>query len=102
MSTDEIGRDKRESGRVFGKRVLVTGAARGMGRSHAVRLAEEGADVILVDICESLPRNRISTGDGRRSRGNRASRARSTIAWPSHVSSTFGMLRRYPPRLPTV
>ncbi|MGB3355597.1 MAG: mycofactocin-coupled SDR family oxidoreductase [Mycobacterium sp.] len=43
------------SGRVAGKRVLVTGAARGMGRSHAVRLAEEGADLILVDICESLP-----------------------------------------------
>ncbi len=35
--------------------MLVTGAARGMGRSHAVRLAEEGADLILVDICESLP-----------------------------------------------
>ena len=43
------------TGRVAGKRVLVTGAARGMGRSHAVRLAEEGADLILVDICESLP-----------------------------------------------
>ncbi|WP_067668477.1 mycofactocin-coupled SDR family oxidoreductase [Nocardia miyunensis] len=43
------------SGRVAGKRVLVTGAARGMGRSHAVRLAEEGADLILVDICRSLP-----------------------------------------------
>lgn len=43
------------SGRVAGKRVLVTGAARGMGRSHAVRLAEEGADLILVDICASLP-----------------------------------------------
>lgn len=42
------------SGRVEGKRVLITGAARGMGRSHAVRLAEEGADLILVDICESL------------------------------------------------
>ncbi|WP_454232102.1 mycofactocin-coupled SDR family oxidoreductase [Mycolicibacterium fortuitum] len=42
-------------GRVSGKRVLITGAARGMGRSHAARLAEEGADVILVDICESLP-----------------------------------------------
>ncbi|MCV7318271.1 mycofactocin-coupled SDR family oxidoreductase [Mycolicibacterium confluentis] len=42
------------SGRITGKRVLVTGAARGMGRSHAVRLAEEGADLILVDICESL------------------------------------------------
>jgi SDR family mycofactocin-dependent oxidoreductase len=43
------------SGRVEGKRVLVTGAARGMGRSHAVRLAEEGADVVLVDLCASLP-----------------------------------------------
>lgn len=43
------------TGRVAGKRVLITGAARGMGRSHAVRLAEEGADLILVDICESLP-----------------------------------------------
>ncbi|BCI51100.1 3-ketoacyl-ACP reductase [Mycolicibacterium litorale] len=43
------------NGRVAGKRVLVTGAARGMGRSHAVRLAEEGADLILVDICRSLP-----------------------------------------------
>lgn len=42
-------------GRATGKRVLVTGAARGMGRSHAVRLAEEGADLILLDICESLP-----------------------------------------------
>jgi SDR family mycofactocin-dependent oxidoreductase len=43
------------SRRVAGKRVLITGAARGMGRSHALRLAEEGADLILVDICESLP-----------------------------------------------
>jgi SDR family mycofactocin-dependent oxidoreductase len=42
-------------GRIAGKRVLITGAARGMGRSHAVRLAEEGADLILVDICSSLP-----------------------------------------------
>jgi SDR family mycofactocin-dependent oxidoreductase len=55
MSINEIGGDTKLPGRVFGKRVLVTGAARGMGRSHAVRLAEEGADLILVDICESLP-----------------------------------------------
>ena len=40
-------------GRVAGKKVLVTGAARGMGRSHAVRLAQEGADLLLVDICAS-------------------------------------------------
>jgi SDR family mycofactocin-dependent oxidoreductase len=38
-------------GRFAGKVALVTGAARGQGRSHAVRLAEEGADVILLDIC---------------------------------------------------
>ncbi|WP_063001576.1 mycofactocin-coupled SDR family oxidoreductase [Nocardia mikamii] len=37
--------------RVEGKVALVTGAARGQGRSHAVRLAEEGADIIAVDIC---------------------------------------------------
>lgn len=43
------------AGRVTGKRVLITGAARGLGRSHALRLAEEGADLILVDICRSLP-----------------------------------------------
>jgi SDR family mycofactocin-dependent oxidoreductase len=42
------------SGRVHGKRVLITGAARGMGRSHAVRLAEEGADLVLVDICAPI------------------------------------------------
>ncbi len=46
--------DPHSAGRVAGKRVLITGAARGMGRSHAVRLAEEGADLILLDICQSL------------------------------------------------
>jgi SDR family mycofactocin-dependent oxidoreductase len=42
-------------GRVDGKVAFVTGAARGQGRSHAVRLAEEGADIIAIDICRSLP-----------------------------------------------
>ncbi len=41
-------------GRVEGKVAFVTGAARGQGRSHAVRLAEEGADIIAVDICEQI------------------------------------------------
>jgi SDR family mycofactocin-dependent oxidoreductase len=37
-----------------GKVALITGAARGQGRSHAVRLAEEGADIIGVDICGQI------------------------------------------------
>ena len=37
-------------GRVDGKVAFVTGAARGQGRSHAIRLAEEGADIIAVDV----------------------------------------------------
>ncbi|WP_433135776.1 mycofactocin-coupled SDR family oxidoreductase [Actinomadura nitritigenes] len=41
-------------GRVEGKVAFITGAARGQGRSHAVRLAEEGADVIAVDVCEQI------------------------------------------------
>jgi (+)-trans-carveol dehydrogenase len=42
------------SGRLEGKVALVTGAARGQGRSHAIRLAEEGADIIAVDICAQV------------------------------------------------
>ncbi|MBS1675884.1 MAG: mycofactocin-coupled SDR family oxidoreductase [Actinobacteria bacterium] len=41
-------------GRVDGKVALVTGAARGQGRSHAVLLAEEGADVIALDLCGEI------------------------------------------------
>jgi SDR family mycofactocin-dependent oxidoreductase len=37
-----------------GKVAFITGAARGQGRSHAVRLAEDGADIIAVDICAQL------------------------------------------------
>ena len=40
------------TGRVAGKVAFVTGAARGQGRSHAVRLAQEGADIIAVDVCQ--------------------------------------------------
>ncbi|WP_137145116.1 mycofactocin-coupled SDR family oxidoreductase [Mycolicibacterium sp. CR10] len=42
------------TGRVEGKIAFITGAARGQGRSHAVRLAEEGADIIAVDICRPI------------------------------------------------
>jgi SDR family mycofactocin-dependent oxidoreductase len=44
-------------GRMEGKVVFITGAARGQGRSHAVRLAEEGADIIAVDLCEQIESN---------------------------------------------
>jgi SDR family mycofactocin-dependent oxidoreductase len=39
------------SGRVEGKVAFISGAARGQGRSHAVRLAQEGADIIAIDVC---------------------------------------------------
>src|SRR3954468_12099823 len=41
-------------GRMDGKVALITGAARGQGRSHALRLAEQGAEIIAVDICEHI------------------------------------------------
>src|SRR6202789_3539638 len=43
-----------QMGKLDGKVAFITGAARGQGRSHAVRLAEEGADIIAVDICENI------------------------------------------------
>ncbi|MGO4443932.1 mycofactocin-coupled SDR family oxidoreductase [Mycobacterium sp. 2YAF39] len=42
------------AGRVEGKVAFITGAARGQGRAHAVRLASEGADIIAVDICKKI------------------------------------------------
>jgi SDR family mycofactocin-dependent oxidoreductase len=41
-------------GRMDGKVAFITGAARGQGRSHAVRLAEEGADIIATDLCGQM------------------------------------------------
>jgi SDR family mycofactocin-dependent oxidoreductase len=42
------------TGRLEGKVAFITGAARGQGRSHAVRLAEEGADIIAVDVAQEI------------------------------------------------
>lgn len=42
------------AGRVEGKVAFITGAARGQGRSHAIRLAQEGADIIAIDLCEQI------------------------------------------------
>lgn len=54
------------TGRVAGKVALITGAARGQGRTHALKLAVEGADIIAMDICrrvESVPYRMASEAD---------------------------------------
>lgn len=45
-------------GRLEGKVAFITGAGRGQGQAHAVRMAEEGADIIAVDICRDIGSNR--------------------------------------------
>lgn len=49
--TQKQGGMARKSERFGGKVVLVTGAARGQGRNHALRFAEEGADIVAIDLC---------------------------------------------------
>ena len=52
--------------RLDGKVAFITGAARGQGRSHALRLAEEGADIVALDLCgqiESVPYEMSNEGD---------------------------------------
>lgn len=41
-------------GKLEGKVAFITGVAQGQGRSHAIRLAEEGADIIGIDICQQM------------------------------------------------
>jgi NAD(P)-dependent dehydrogenase (short-subunit alcohol dehydrogenase family) len=41
--------------RFAGRVAFITGAARGQGRAHAVRFAEEGADILAVDLCRQMP-----------------------------------------------
>jgi SDR family mycofactocin-dependent oxidoreductase len=53
-------------GRLDGKVAFITGAARGQGRNHAIRFAEEGADIIAVDVCktvETVPYEGPTPGD---------------------------------------
>ena len=71
-----------------GKVALITGAARGQGRSHAVKLAEEGADIIAVDICAQIdsvpyplatPADLAETADQIRSLGRQVVAARADV-----------------------
>jgi SDR family mycofactocin-dependent oxidoreductase len=75
-------------GRVDGKVAFVTGAAQGQGQSHCLRLAEEGADVIAVDLCEQLDVVRYdmgteegleATAEGVRSFGRRVVTAKADV-----------------------
>lgn len=50
------------SGRLEGKVAFITGAARGQGRAHAVRMAAEGADIIAIDICRQIESNNYPLG----------------------------------------
>ena len=43
------------TGRLTDKVAFITGAARGQGRAHAVRMAAEGADIIAIDLAGKLP-----------------------------------------------
>ena len=46
---------ERTKGRLEGKLALISGAARGQGRAHAVRLAQEGANILAFDLCQQVP-----------------------------------------------
>ena len=76
------------AGRLEGKVAFITGAARGQGRAHAVRMAQEGADIIAVDICRQIDSNNYpalhARGPGRdRAGGQGAGPARSSPARPT-------------------
>jgi SDR family mycofactocin-dependent oxidoreductase len=51
-------------GKLDGQVAFITGAARGQGRSHAIRLAQEGADIIAVDLCASVGSVRYAGATG--------------------------------------
>ena len=42
------------AGRLEGKVAFITGGARGQGRAHALAMAREGADIIVIDICRNI------------------------------------------------
>jgi (+)-trans-carveol dehydrogenase len=63
-------------GKLDGKVALITGAARGQGRAHAVAMAREGADIAALDICRDMPYPRYS------------------LANPDDMVETIGLIRQ--------
>ena len=81
-------------GKLDGKVAFITGAARGQGRSHAVRLAQEGADIIAVDICEQVDTVRVPAGDAGGPGRDRRGRSRRWTGGSSPPRPTSGTPRR--------
>jgi SDR family mycofactocin-dependent oxidoreductase len=77
------------AGRVEGKVAFITGAGRGQGRSHAIRLAEEGADIIAVDIC----RNYDTVGYGMSTEADLAQTAKDVEALDRRIVATRADVR---------
>ena len=82
------------TGRVEGKVAFITGAARGQGRAHAVRLASEGADIIAVDLCapiDSVPYSLATEGDLKETVSRVEALGRRIVAQQADVRDLAGM-----------
>jgi (+)-trans-carveol dehydrogenase len=82
-------------GRVGGQVAVITGAARGQGRSHAMTLAREGADIVAIDICDSaddeLPYELATSADLAETRRAVEAAGRRCIAVKADVRNTAQM-----------
>jgi SDR family mycofactocin-dependent oxidoreductase len=82
--------------RLDGKVALITGAARGQGRNHATRLAELGADIIAIDICqqiETVPYRLATLDDLAETVHEVESRGRRIVALQADVRDAAGLRR---------
>jgi SDR family mycofactocin-dependent oxidoreductase len=71
-------------GNLEGQVAFITGGARGQGRSHAVRLATDGADIVLADICHNIASNKYD------------------LATPADLDATAGMIEALDRRVVTI